>query len=401
MTVATVLWIFSKKIILLEAIGITVVGFIVAVIFHMTATAGMGADIETWSGRVTDAIHHNSWLEYYEYAVYRTEYYTVSVSDYDSKGRRSGSHIETRSRQVFDHWQSTTRQHSDYWDATDTLIDTYEIDQGRFEDIHQKFGSLAAFPGIRRTGEHNSHMIGGNPNDFRAVNIKNYIYPVVQTKKWTNKILCCPTVFSFGPIPETAKVTPYPDNYSHFSSGRLVGATGTLSLEKWDIMNAAMNPQKKVNVIAAGFGPDSDEQVAEFQQAKWIGGKKNDLVIAFGGGKSMNKPSWVKVFGWTDGDLVKQELQTLILDKGISNEIIPDIQAEIIKDYTIKDWHKFDYLEIEIPFNRWMWFFGIMIVTTIASVITSFYLDLSKTQALAFSNSFRGRRVSGSGHFIS
>ena len=99
---------------------------------------------------------------------------------------------------------------------------------------------------------------------------------------------------------------------------------------------------------------------AQNQESKWFGGKKNDLVITIGG--NSQKPDWCYVFGWTESDLLKQNLQTLILEKGLTDKTLPDIQSEIMKNYQLKDWHKFDYLDPEIPMSKAWWLILIQVL---------------------------------------
>ena len=113
-----------------------------------------------------------------------------------------------------------------------------------------------------------------------------------------------------------------------------------------------------INLIIINFG-NREQSIAEWQRASWIGGKKNDLVLCYAG--DSNKPKWVKVFGWTDSEIVKTELETLLM-KGVNESIIPKIKECIIKNYVIKDWSKFDYLTVEIPFSKYMWLIGLQIL---------------------------------------
>lgn len=109
-------------------------------------------------------------------------------------------------------------------------------------------------------------------------------------------------------------------------------------------MNSRIGSLKKVNVILVEF--DNKEDIyGQYQQAKWLGGKKNDIVITYS--MVLDKIAWVYVFGWTEQDIVKRNIESLIIDKGIvNNTLIPEIEKEIVKSYQIKDWKKFDYLTI-------------------------------------------------------
>lgn len=316
---------------------------------------GMTADVETWSGQITEAQYQPQWVEYYEYAVYRTEWY--SVSDSDGKG----SHME--SRQVFDHWEPTTETHPRRWFKYDTFGRTFSISEAEYVQILGKFGRRDTRPGVRSTYEHNSHMLSGDPNDYYAVNATGYIFPVTDVRHWSNRVKASPSAFSFPQVPLDAPVYEYPKNKNPFASDRLLGtAKGAVSTLAWDQMNARLGPTKKVNVILVGYG-DKDSSVAELQKSKWIGGKKNDIVVCYGGDADPHKARWAKVFGWSDSDICKYEVQTVLLQNPVDDSIIPKIEKEIWRGYVIKDWHQFDYLTVEPP--RWSyWVYLLAVVVT-------------------------------------
>jgi hypothetical protein len=120
-----------------------------------------------------------------------------------------------------------------------------------------------------------------------------------------------------------------------------------------------LGPSKKVNLIMVGFPADSSEMMGQYQQAKWIGGKKNDLVICYGADAA--KASWCYVFGWTEADIVKQNLQSIILAAPVDNNILPAIEKEVYASYVKKDWHKFDYITIQPP-NWSYWVYAVVML---------------------------------------
>lgn len=368
------LWFFSKKITWWEALVLPTITTLIVLGFHSCAINGMTDDIETWSGQVTEAVYTPSWVEYYEYAVYRTEYYTTTETYSDSKGHHHTRTVR-RSRQVFDHWQPTTRHHNEEWGVTETLNGNYNIDKPRYDDIVRCLGQIKAHPGIRRTGSHNSRFQSGDPMDYSTVNINAFVYPVNCTKTWKNKVKAAPSVFSYAKVPETAKVFEYPKNPDKFTSGRVVGTTGITTFN-WDQMNSRLGPSKKVNIIVVGF-KDEPEDISQLQEAKWFGGKKNDVVICFGGSDVL-KPSWVYVFGWSESDLCKKNLESIILKNGMNNDTIILLEKEIDKNYVIKEWKKFDYLTVEVPFKYYIWLIIFLVVFGGGWILFSFFDDVGK-----------------------
>ncbi len=331
-----VLFIFSKRINWQEWIINSVVVFLLAGITHWVALAGMTADKETWSGQIVQSREYSPWHEYYEYAVYRTEiYYTT-----DSKGNS-----QMNTRQVFDHWEPTDRWHNIHWHCWSNIDTGYEISGEHHKALEVRFNDRHPEQGERTTSEHNSRMIGGDPYDYVANNHTGWVEPVTKLVSFSNRIKAAPSVFSFVK-PPVGTVSAYPRNDEPFVSDRLLGSATLIDKLAFDQMNARLGPTKKVNVIMVGFGSKGSEY-GQMQQAEWIGGKKNDIVITFGGVNT--KPTWVYVFGWTEKDITKRNIESIILKNGAVTSTLPIIEKEIRLNYALKDWSKFDYIQIQPP----------------------------------------------------
>lgn len=340
--VGALVWLFdAKRLNWQEWVGSACVAFLLAGLFHYLSVAGRTRDVETWSGQFTTGRHYAAWEEYYEYPVYRTEVYFTS----DSKG-----HEEMHTRQTFDHWEPTTCWHSDEY-VTWSNIDThYSIDSKWWYQIAVTFGGFHATPGDRTTDEHNSRMIGGDPNDYVTEDKTGYVWPVTKPVDFTNKIKAVPTTFSYAPVPMTVKVYGYPENRDPFKSDRLIGtATRSVNLFAFDQMNARLGPRKKVNVILIGMGIRSTMDL-QWQEAAYIGGKKNDVVITYLG--SDEHPTTVHAFGWTDSKTCLRDLETIVMEHGAVTSTLPLIEHEITIHYVLKDWDK-AFAYISVPAAPW------------------------------------------------
>jgi hypothetical protein len=355
-----------------------------AVVFQVIAVIGMTDDVETWSGQITEAVYRPAWREYYEEAVYRTEYYTETEYYTDSKGNRQ-SRTVTKSRRVFSHWEPHWRNHPDKWSKADSFSRSWDISKGEYDEILSRFGQQTSRPGTRRTWEHASRMVSGDPNDYAATNVKGYIYPVTIWKHWENRVQAAPTAFSFPKVPEGTEVFEYPKNDDPFSSNRVLGtATSVMPALFWDQLNARLGPTKHVNVILVGFG-EKDSSIADLQAAKWIGGKKNDLVLCYGGSKDPKVAAWARVFSWSDADVMKHNLETIMLQNKIAPPlpVTPGaleakqgfyelVEAEIRKNFVIKDWKQFDYISVEPPL--WSYIVYIVVIGLVQGGLWFFFL---------------------------
>ena len=93
-----------------------------------------------------------------------------------------------------------------------------------------------------------------------------------------------------------------------------------------------------------------------------------------GGGSGTTPAQWVYVFGWTEKEMVKKVVQSLLLEEPINDNLIPHIKEQIQRHYVIKDWHKFDYISIEPP--HWsIWTYIIVMLVTQAGLYIFFHMN--------------------------
>ena len=344
--IGCLLFIFNKKISWKEWVGGTIIAFLTSAIIHGIAFYGVTADQETWSGKIIKVAHFPQWRE--EYRQRHTQiYYTGS-----GKNRRSHTRV----------WYTTEHAtHPEHWVAYANYGEYSEnknIGLPLFNEIKSNFGGKIENGG-KQSCSHGGHFDGGDNNIYATHNVTGYIYPVTCKKYFENRIKAAPSVFSFVKVPSDAPVYPWPENPDWMHSGRLIGVNG-IDLRKFDIMNSNLGPTKKINLIMIGFN-SPDSMLGQLQEAAWIGGRKNDLVLCYG--YEGTNVLWSSVFGWSEKEICKRNLETLILNNPINNEILPLISKEIVENYTKKEWKKFSYISIDPPRWSYITLFIVMFIT--------------------------------------
>lgn len=316
-----VFWVCSRKVVWWEWLGSGMLGFAVAVLFNVLSVAAMTADQETWSGQVTGVTYYPPW----------TAEWDTTTTTTDSKG-----HTHTTTTHHVQH-------HSESWGAEDTL-GAVDVDKATYDDFRVRLGAKT-----QKVWVWKCNYSYGDHNVYPTSNTTGVCIPVQAWRSFENRVKAAPSLFSFAKVPKDVPVFEYPANSNRYASDRLRGTACAVPLLEWDKLNARLGPTKKVNLIAVGFH-GKDSTLGQWQQAKWIGGRKNDLVICF---DESAKPTWVYVFGWTEQDIVKRNLETLILQKGFDSKVLPEIEKEVRASYVIKDWKKFSYITVEPA--GWMW----------------------------------------------
>lgn len=363
LVIGLILFIKNKEVALWEWLLSAGVAFVLAGIFHAIAFNGMTADEELWSGKIVLAKQYSAWQEYYEEAVYRTETTTTK----DSEGN-----VHTESHQVFDHWEPHRRWHQEHHTMYADFNSQYSVGRDEYLMTVRNFGgNVKTVAGDRRTGEHNSRMIGGDPNDYETKPDNGYIMPCVEERKFVNRIKAAPTVFSYGKVEANEPVYEYPLPRDWRRSDRVMGnAKNQINQRLWDEMSARLGPSKQVNVIIVGFGNQSID-IAMRQEAKWVGGKKNDLVICYGG-VDPYKADWCHVFSWSEREDCKINLRNIVLENKIGDSLVPLIEKEVRATFVRKDWHKFDYISIQPPTWSYVTYFSVLFVLQIGIWIFNF-----------------------------
>lgn len=348
--VGALLWVRSKEVVWWEWLVGSGVGFLLAGIFHLTSFCAVTGDTETWSGRVISAAHHPWWKERYT----ETQMYTTG------SGKNQTTHFRTVTKY---------RDHPERWTCDSTLGEIGEglfglagISQSRFLEIAKVFECAPAKTPATKLG-----LCAGDPNIYVVTNKVAALVPVTTTKSWTNRVQASPNVFSFIDVPDNVPVYAYPQSVSPWVSGRLLGSAKCVGIYEWDQMNSRLGPTKKVNILLVAFNPDADSMLGQYQEAKWFGGKKNDLVITYAG-SPCQLPKWVYTFGWTEQEIVKRNLDALVGRTAIDKDVISLIESEVRENYVIKDWSKFDYIGISPP----GWAYPVFLLAMVAAQ-TGFY----------------------------
>ena len=332
---------FSKgKVTLREWAGGIVGAFICAGTMHGCSVLGMTSDTETWSGSVVTAVYEPWWK-----ARWKEDDY-ISVPSTDSQGH-------TTYRRVYVGWHYEYRTHEPEWFIKTDLDQSVSVSQAFADDLASKFGQWLSQPWDRW------HYYQGDQNKYIASNHKGWLQPVTRLMNFENRAKAAPSRFSFKKVPEGAPVFEYPENKDIFASDRLLGtARQTIDLFEFDRMNSRLGPVKFVNVIMIGFG-DQPQSVADLQRSKWYGGKKNDLVLCYGGPDPL-KPTWVSVFGWSQEN-IDQILLSVMASSNMDTSILPLIEKVIYENYTMIDWDSM-MRQVDIEMPPWAWWVMILFI---------------------------------------
>lgn len=346
-SIGFILWLLDREIVWWEWLLGSAASLALAAVFHGCALLGMTVDVETWSGQIDSAKFEPMWIEEYQ------ESHDMTIG--------SGDDAVTVTWYTTEH-----RTHPERRTATTSTGETHIIGRDFFQQISRNFKDYTTETPYKYGFDE------GDRNVYVAYNRTGYVYPTTTTRRFQNKLKGAPSLFRFTEAEASpsrfsysgsskAVVYDWPSNPNWLASDRLRG-TAAIYLDQlqFDRMNTRLGPLKKVNVIMVGFTADKPEDYGRYQQAKWLGGKKNDLVLCFGGGGADRVADWAYAFGWTEKDNCKRNLEKLMREQPLGSNLLVAVEREIRKNYVIKDWTKFDYISVELP--PWsVWVYAIVL----------------------------------------
>lgn len=201
-----------------------------------------------------------------------------------------------------------------------------------------------------------------DPARYTVINVGD---PVSKTHSYTNYVQAVPDSL-FKPGSESlrakyAKMTPpYPDKiYDIYKIDRFVQVGFAFTdAPQWNLdisnMLRELGPKKQVNVIVVVAKTNDPNYMYAIRDA-WEGANKNDVVLLIGS-EDGAKIAWVDVISWTKNELFKVELRDSVLALGTINraQVMPLIEAQIVKNFERRRMREFEYLSNEIDPPTWL-----------------------------------------------
>lgn len=146
-----------------------------------------------------------------------------------------------------------------------------------------------------------------------------------------------------------------------------------------------LGPQKQANLVVVLSG-HKDAEFASALEAKWLGGKKNDVVVVLGV-PEYPAIGWVRVLSWTDEEIFKVRLRDALLDAGKATPqaTIALVSEHIQKGFVRKPMSDFEYLKHEVELSPWVIAFLVLISMAASFLATHFLVRNQYTTASGYS----------------
>lgn len=332
-------YLLNKEIHHLEFVALCLGSVIISCIVFALTNIPVANDVYYQSGRFNQVSYHPYFVEEYEQR--HEETYACGKDD------EGNTEYCTRVYYTTEH-----DTHYPYYLVKDTLGQAAKIDKSQYEQIANEFGGNLRIDRTCRFNHSEQKRVRGDSNLYYYNNdVNSFKYPTTAFGHWHNPLKKSKSIFN----QEKDTILSYPGRYSWLNNNRMT--TGKLNFGKkdLDILNTKLYETVGANVILLQVNSLQDVNDIKYG---WNSGKKNDIVIAFGG--NATNPDFVKVFGWYKSEILSTKLETEILDNGLN---LDKIQHIILSYYEPFDFSQFKYLGFKQP-ELWQ-----LIVTAIITII--------------------------------
>jgi hypothetical protein len=313
----------------------------------------------------TNAIYDEYWNEFIVKTC--TEQYacgTVSTG----KGKRRTKYC-TRTYDC-----SYVKNHPAQWSLNFSGGQSLSINSSEFAERCSKWGTQQFVEMNRRY-----YSIDGNRYtcawDKKPENVSTFTTPQV----YENRILGTKNVFGFRQV-DSLDVARYglpnsptddfkPTTQFLYTIGTKISPSASRELYQ---SNGLFGSSKKMTLLMVVF-ENKPSDVCDVLESYWSGGKKNEVTLCVN--LNQNQVANAKVISWAKDNLFKIQIRDSVASlKTFDSDQAAKILSHFAKkSYQLRDFHEFDYIEIEMELKTWhyimIWILVILLSCGIAYIV--------------------------------
>lgn len=359
--VSIILFIFFRhKVVWWELIIPMALSVLLVLLAKWMCVSSLTSDTEWWGGYVEDVRYYEPWDEEVpcSHPKYCNEYNSCCSKDSNGNCQSCYEEVQCGWQHAYD-----VDYHHEYWQANTTL-GGYLINKKRYEELVRQFGTGKIFVDMHR----DYHSIDGDMYKCDWDGGDATLEPVAQAHTYENRPQASHSLYHYDKLDSidirTYKPFDYPPVINQFHQQVLLGYNDQAAERRLQVLNSRLGHNKQVRVFLLIFH-DHSREVGLKQEQYWEGGNKNELVVCVGVDNS-NEVMWSHPFSWTDQIEVKLKIKNAIeeMNHFDINETINVINEEVNSEWVRKEFHDFDYLNIEPTMTQSIW---ILIITLLVN----------------------------------
>jgi hypothetical protein len=325
--------------------------------FAMWGEHSATRDSEFWGGWTTSAHYYEDWNEY----IHKTCQRCVSTD-------KNGSCTSYMSYDC-----SYVSYHDERWAIKDSNGARHSVPRSTYNYLVKFFGVTPTFVDMRRR----HHTNDGDMYRVIWPKTQATVEPVVVAHTYENRVQASRSVFSYVELSPKEVLAEglfeYPE-VSLFGYPSVLGDCGDSTAagnKRLMYHNAKLGRSKQLRMWILCFQGGSLSK-GHLQEAYWVGGNKNEVVLAIGTGKD-GSGTWVHPFSWTDDKTPVIEIRDFIVgqEKLDLVKVADFMSTRLETGFVRKRFEEFSYLSVETP--TWA-IVTTFIVTLLVNIGLSYWL---------------------------
>lgn len=268
------------------------------------------------------------------------------------------------------------------WTLVKSRGGSFSITRKKYDELTARWKAKPSFVELNRTIRH--HFSCGEDGDKYVIEWNRQpitAEPTSETHSYENRIQATHTAFDFPEISvkddSLYNLFEYPE-VDGYNVSTLLGTEKLVwmfpaerdSLQRLvKYLNGDMGPRKQLRIWILTF-VDKPSVAAKFQEAKWKGGNKNEMVICMGVNSKNRNIEWVSPFSWTPNRTLLVDLrEDLMTTKKFSCKKIYGVLQTNLESFERKHFREFSYIEVDPP----IWAIIVIFIITILATVGTCY----------------------------
>lgn len=251
--------------------------------------------------------------------------------------------------------------HSAKWYLLDDGGNKFPISEETYNALKSRWSATPQFNNMHRSISH--HWSCGQDGNMYSINWNNQVLtsvPTVTQHHYENRVKCAVSSFNYPKINKSDKevygLYDYP-NVNGYTQHSILGT----QLFPWMSQSEVDTAETYAQYLCGYYGPrkqmklwvllfkDKPSIAADMQEAYWVGGNKNEVVVCIGLG-STREMQWVKAFSWTPNRTMLVNIREDLMAQKIYNfkDIYPILGRDLDK-FERRHFKEFSYITVEPP----------------------------------------------------
>lgn len=323
-------------------------------------------DVEIWNGWIAKASYYEEWWEQVPCQ------HSIPCSHLDKDG--DPIHVNDGYYHLYD-----VDYVPPYWEAETSNNEKISIDEKYFQYLTKAFGNSEYIVINRSTKDHGR----GNKYITRYLMGQSEFIPTAIEHSFINYIKASPnTIWRRSGQGDKFKVLipNYPRVENKFECNRVLPMGLNIpDIREWakelSAINGRLGSKKQVNIILVVVNTSDSSYLYNLEQ-KWLGGKKNDLVIIIG---ATNYPhiDWVRIMSWSKSEQLKVEIRDAIsvLSLEKRTEILKTIESMVDQKFVRRPMADFKYLMASWQPTPWVTMLIFLLGVGITTALTIYFIS--------------------------